>query len=50
MYLYEPETAEYLKEIQKYEGLWSVVQADQLKALTNHKVSTATVPILWQTL
>ena len=40
------ETAEeFTKEIWKCEGLWSIVQADQHKALTDHKVPT---PILCQ--
>lgn len=44
MYLWEPETAEELtKEIQKCEGLWSVVQIDQLKALTDHEELTLTL-------
>ena len=38
------ETAEeHTKEIWKCEGLWSVVQADQHKALTDHKVLTPTL-------
>lgn len=34
---------ECTKEIWKCEGLWSIVQADQHKALTDHKVPTPTL-------